>query len=225
MNWQDEGYIVAKKKFRENAIILEVFTKNFGKVSGIVYGGTSRKIKNYLQLSNKIFVIYNSKADNRLGYFRTELIEAISPKYFNDQKKTICLNSLSSIIKILLPENEVQKKIYQSLDIFFNKLEEKNWPLYYLNWEIDLIRDLGFGFNVDSNKLSTSEEKKIFNIKVDDVEYKVPSFIISKNFENTNMQDVCNGLNFSRNLMENKFFAPNNLRFPYSRKLLEEKIL
>ena len=225
MNWQDEGYIVAKKKFRENAIILEVFTKNFGKVSGIVYGGTSRKIKNYLQLSNKIFVIYNSKADNRLGYFRTELIEAISPKYFNDQKKTICLNSLSSIIKILLPENEVQKKVYQSLDIFFNKLEEKNWPLYYLNWEIDLIRDLGFGFNIDSNKLSTSEEKKIFNIKVDDVEYKVPSFIISKNFENTNMQDVCNGLNFSRNLMENKFFAPNNLRFPYSRKLLEEKIL
>ncbi len=225
MNWQDEGYIVAKKKFRENAIILEVFTKNFGKVSGIVYGGTSRKIKNHLQLSNKIFVIYNSKADNRLGYFRTELIEAISPKYFNDQKKTICLNSLSSIIKILLPENEVQKKIYQSLDIFFNKLEEKNWPLYYLNWEIDLIRDLGFGFNVDSNKLSTSEEKKIFNIKVDDVEYKVPSFIISKNFENTNMQDVCNGLNFSRNLMENKFFVPNNLRFPYSRKLLEEKIL
>ena len=225
MNWQDEGYIVAKKKFRENAIILEVFTKNFGKVSGIVYGGTSRKIKNYLQLSNKIFVIYNSKADNRLGYFRTELIEAISPKYFNDQKKTICLNSLSSIIKILLPENEVQKKVYQSLDIFFNKLEEKNWPLYYLNWEIDLIRDLGFGFNVDSNKLSRSEEKKIFNIKVDDVEYKVPSFIISKNFENTNMQDVCNGLNFSRNLMENKFFVPNNLRFPYSRKLLEEKIL
>ena len=225
MNWQDEGYIVAKKKFRENAIILEVFTKNFGKVSGIVYGGTSRKIKNHLQLSNKIFVIYNSKADNRLGYFRTELIKAISPKYFNDQKKTICLNSLSSIIKILLPENEVQKKVYQSLDIFFNKLEEKNWPLYYLNWEIDLIRDLGFGFNVDSNKLSTSEEKKIFNIKVDDVEYKVPSFIISKNFENTNMQDVCNGLNFSRNLMENKFFVPNNLRFPYSRKLLEEKIL
>ena len=110
MNWQDEGYIVSKKKFRENAIILEVFTKNFGKVSGIVYGGTSRKIKNYLQLTNKIFVIFNSKGDNKLGYFKTELIEPISPKFFNDTKKTMCLNSLSSIVKILLPENEVQKK-------------------------------------------------------------------------------------------------------------------
>ena len=225
MNWQDEGYIVAKKKFRENAVILEVFTKNFGKVSGIVYGGTSRKIKNYLQLANKIFVLFSSKGDNKLGYFKTELIEAISPKYFNDQKKTICLNSLSSIIKILLPENEVQKKIYDSLNAFFNKFEEKKWLLYYLNWEIDLIHDLGFGFNVDSNKIYNTEEKKILNIKVDNIEYKIPSFIISKNFNDTNSQDIYNGLSFSRNLMENKFFLPNNLRFPYSRKLLEEKIL
>ena len=225
MNWQDEGYIVGKKKFRENAIVLEVFTKNFGKVSGIVYGGTSRKIKNYLQLANKIFVIFNSKADNKLGYFKTELIEAISPKYFNDQKKTICLNSLSSIIKILLPENEVQKQIYESIDIFFNKFEEKNWPLYYLNWEINLIHDLGFGFSIDSNKYSSTDENKLLNIKVDDIEYKIPSFILFKNFTNANIKDVSDGLNFSRNLMENKFFVPNNLRFPYSRKLLEEKIL
>ncbi len=225
MNWQDEGYIVSKKKFRENALILEVFTKNFGKVSGIVYGGTSRKIKNYLQLANKIFVIFSSKSDNKLGYFKTELIEAISPKYFNDQKKIICLNSLSSIIKILLPENEVQKKIYNSLDIFFNKFEEKNWPLYYLNWEIDLIHDLGFGFNLDANKVSNIKEKKILDIKIDSIDYKVPSFIILKNFKDTNVKDISNGLNFSRNLMENKFFFPNNLRFPYSRKLLEEKIL
>ena len=139
MNWQDEGYIVSKKKFRENAIILEVFTKNYGKVSGIVYGGTSRKIKNHLQLVNKIFVIFNSKTENKIGYFKTELIEPVSPKYFNDKKKTICLNSLSAIIKVLLPENEAQIKIYNSLEIFLKNLQENNWPLYYLNWEIDLI--------------------------------------------------------------------------------------
>jgi len=119
MNWQDEGFVIAKKKFRENAIILEVFTKNFGKVTGIVYGGTSRKIKNYLQIANKVFVVFNSKSENKLGYFKTELIEAISPKYFNNKKKTLCLNSISSIIKILLPENEVQKKKFIILWMIF----------------------------------------------------------------------------------------------------------
>ena len=77
MNWEDEGFIISKRKFRENAIILEVFTSRFGRVNGIVYGGNSRKIKNYLQLVNKIFVVYNSKGDNKIGYFKTELIDPI----------------------------------------------------------------------------------------------------------------------------------------------------
>ncbi len=225
MNWEDEGFVVAKKKFRENAIILEVFTKNFGKVTGIVYGGTSRKVKNYLQIGNKIFVIFNSKSENKLGYFKTELIEPISPKYFNNKKKTLCLHSISSIVKILLPENEVQKKIYNSLSNLLNNFDEKNWPLYYLNWEIDLIHDLGFGFKIDLKKYPNKEDKKIFNIKLDNVDYKVPHFIIFKNYKNQNIQDIYNGLNFSRSLMENKFFIPNNLRFPYSRRLFEKKFL
>ena len=49
MNWQDEGFILSKRKFRENAIILEVFTNQFGKVNGIVYGGTSKKLKKILK--------------------------------------------------------------------------------------------------------------------------------------------------------------------------------
>ena len=66
MKWEDEGYIISKRKFRENAIILDVFTNKFGKVSGIVYGGNSRKIKNYLQLSNKILLYINQKMKIKL---------------------------------------------------------------------------------------------------------------------------------------------------------------
>ena len=113
MNWEDEGFVISKKKFRENAIILEVFTSKFGRVSGIVYGGNSRKIRNFLQLINKIFVVYNSKGDNKIGYFKTELINAISPKYFDNKFKILCLNSLSSILKALLPENQPSQKIYK----------------------------------------------------------------------------------------------------------------
>ena len=225
MNWQDEGYIVGKKKFSENAIILDVFTKNFGKVSAIVYGGTSRKIKNYLQLANKIFVVFNSKSNNKLGYFKTELIEAISPKYFSNKKKTICINSLSSIIKVLLPENENQIKIYSSLESFIHKMDENNWILHYLNWEIDLINYLGFGFNIDSRNYTENTNSKIIDVKLDDVIYKIPFFLINKNLKNTGTQDIFAGLSFSRSLMENKFFIPNNLNFPYSRRLLERKIL
>jgi len=225
MNWEDQGFIISKRRFRENSIILEVFTSKFGKVNGIVYGGTSRKIKNYLQLVNKIFIVYNSKGDNRVGYFKTELVNAISPKYFNDKGKILCINSLSSILRALLPEQQPYEKVYESLDNLLNNFNDKNWLISYLNWEINLINNLGFGFNMQPENFLNMKEKKIFNIKLDNVDYKIPSFLIFKNFKNPNTEDIYKGLNFSRSLMENKFFIPNNIRFPYSRKLLEEKFL
>ena len=45
MNWEDEGYLLSKKKFRENAVIISAFTKTHGKISGIVYGGSSKSKK------------------------------------------------------------------------------------------------------------------------------------------------------------------------------------
>ena len=48
MNWEDECYLLSKRKFRENANIINVFSLSKGKVSGIVYGGNSRKIRNFL---------------------------------------------------------------------------------------------------------------------------------------------------------------------------------
>ena len=50
MNWKDTGYLLSKNKFNENSLIAEVFTKNHGLRSGIVFGGTSRKQKNYFEI-------------------------------------------------------------------------------------------------------------------------------------------------------------------------------
>ena len=225
MNWEDEGFVISKRKFRENAIILEVFTSKFGRVSGIVYGGNSRKIRNFLQLINKIFVVYNSKGDNKIGYFKTELINAISPKYFDNKFKILCLNSLSSILKALLPENQPSQKIYKSLNDLLDSLNKKNWLTSYLNWEISLINNLGYGFNIDPKVYENFKKNKILNIKLDNIEYKIPTFLIFENYEDPDINDIYKGLNFSRTLMENKFFIPNNIPFPYSRKLLERNFI
>ena len=66
MNWDDTGYLISKNRYRENSIIAEVFTKKYGKVSGIIFGATSKKIKNYLQIGNKIHVNYSSKNVSRI---------------------------------------------------------------------------------------------------------------------------------------------------------------
>ena len=87
MIWDDVGFLLSKNKYSENSLIADFFTKNHGKVSGIIFGGTSKKIKNYLQIGNKIHLNFNSKSENRIGYFKIEIQEALSPYFFDDQQK------------------------------------------------------------------------------------------------------------------------------------------
>tara|TARA_B100000941_G_C28506322_1_gene557560 strand:- start:1992 stop:2672 length:681 start_codon:yes stop_codon:yes gene_type:complete len=222
MNWEDEGFLLSKRKFRENANIVNIFTSTNGKISGIIYGGTSRKIRNYLQIGNKIFVINNSKSDNRIGYLKTELIEAVVPQYFNDKKRTTVIVSICNILNSILPEFQSNKSIYKSLDNFFKNLKLENWIFLYIFWELNLIKELGFGFNLDKYKDDNSKHDELKKINLDGFEYEVPYFLISKEIPNnfTNVT-IRKSLIFTRFLFQNKFFNINNLPFPKARLLLE----
>ena len=222
MNWQDEGFLLSKIKFRENANIVNVFTNTRGKVSGIVYGGSSRKIRNFLQISNKIFVMYSSKSENRLGYFKTELVEAISPKYFNDKKKTTALLSSSSILNLLLPESQPYKKLYISFDFLLKNFEEKNWIIHYIYWELILLKELGFDPYLEQFFGKITDKTTQNTIEIDNVKYQVPTFLImKKNTDILDCREISTALSFTRNILTNKFFLPNNLLFPKSRIILE----
>ena len=89
MIWDDTGFLVSKNRYSENSVISEIYTQYHGKVSGIIFGGTSKKIKNYLQIGNQVYVNYNSKSENRIGYFKIEIQKAYSPFYFDNNRKLL----------------------------------------------------------------------------------------------------------------------------------------
>jgi len=222
MNWQEEGFLLSKIKFRENANIINVFTKTRGKVSGIVYGGNSRKIRNYLQISNKIFTIYSSKSENRLGYFKTELVEAISPKYFNNKKKINTLLSFASILNLLLPESQPYAKLYTSLDNLLKNFDKADWIVHYIYWEIFLLKELGFDPYLEQFFVDVDESPSQKIIEIDNIKYQVPTFLLSKKkVEILDSNQITTALTFTRNILTNKFFLPNNLSFPRPRIVLE----
>jgi DNA repair protein RecO (recombination protein O) len=222
MNWQDEGFLISKIKFKENANIINVFTNTHGKVSGIVYGGNSRKIRNFLQISNKIFVFHNAKAENRIGYFKIELIEAISPKFFDDKKKTTSLLCLSSILNLLLPESQPYKNLFISVENYLKNLNKKNWITHYIYWELNLLKELGFDPYLEQFSKSSNDGLSYKIIEIDNTKYQVPIFLLQKKNEQIiDDKNLSIALSFTRNLLSNKFFIPNNLIFPKARIILE----
>ncbi len=222
MNWEDECYLLSKRKFRENANIINVFTQSKGRVSGVVYGGNSRKIRNYLQLSNKLFISYNSKNENKIGYFKTELIKPISPLYFNDKKRTSALISLCSILNSLLPESQPNKDIYKTFNDFINSINLENWIFLYIFFELNLIKFLGYDPNLSQFVNDQNDKFDTKKIKIDNYLYEVPNYLITKNLPKTISNNIIKkSLYFTRSIIQNRFFLPNNLTFPKTRIILE----
>ena len=218
MIWDDKGYLLSKNKYSENSIISEVFTKDHGKVSGIIFGGTSKKIKNYLQIGNKIHVNFNSKNDNKLGYFKVEIQQALSPLYFDNQKKLSCITSAMNLIKILTAENQKNENIYELIKDFYLLLDKDNWIKRYIFWELELFRVLGYDLELKNLVDKEVVGDKLQYISKSNTNKKIiPNFLIEKNEEPVDLTNLKKGLFLIGDYLEKTILRPNNLSQPISR--------
>ena len=195
MIWEDVGFLLKKRNFSENSIIAQFFTKDHGKVSGIIYGGTSRKVKNYLQVGNKLKLIYKSKNIEKIGYFTTEIMDVNSAIHFDNKNILLCIQSVCYFLLTLLPENEKNYEIYKNSEELFKNFKKKDWINDYINWERMLIKELGFEVNI---------KNEIF-------------------FQNKEMSksSIFSALDYNKNLLFSYFFTPNKIDFSFERNCLE----
>ncbi len=218
MIWDDTGFLLSKNRYNENSIIAEIFTKDHGKVSGIIFGGTSKKIKNYLQLGNNFHVNFNSKSDNRIGYFKIEIQRAFSPYFFDNQQKLSCITSAMHLIKILTADLQKNHFIYQLIENFYHLLDNENWIKNYIFWELNLFKELGYDL-----EFKDLVDKKIVGnnlqyVSKSAVEKKIiPNFLIDKSQDKEDLKTLLSGLKLIGDYLDKTILKPNNLTQPISR--------
>ena len=218
MIWDDTGFLLSKNKYNENSLISEIYTKNHGKVSGIIFGGTSKKIKNYLQIGNEIHVNFNSKSENKIGYFKIEILKALSPMYFENPQKLLSIQSAMHLVKLLTAESQVNTDIYNIIDKFYFILESQDWIKKYIFWELELFKLLGYDL-----ELKNLVDKKLIGNQVQyisksSVEKKIiPNFLIDQDQSNVDVTNLKKGLKLVSDYLEKTILKPNNLNQPVSR--------
>ena len=220
MNWIDEGFLISKNRYSENSLIAEIYTKDRGKISGIIFGGTSKKIKNYLQIGNRLHVNYNSKSDNRIGYFKVEILNAYSPLYFDHKQKLSCITSATNLIKILTADSQSNIKVYQIIENLFLILNDKDWIKKYIFWELDLLKVLGYDLELESLvEKDTIENKTVYYASSSTEKKYVPNFLIDKDLEVNDLKTLLNGLKLVGDYLDKTILKPNNMNYPNSRLL------
>ena len=218
MTWDDTGFLLSKNRYNENSLIAEIFTKDHGKMSGIIFGGTSKKIKNYLQTGNQLFLNYNSKSDNRIGYFKIEIFKAYSPIYFDNSQKLNCIISSMNLIKLLTAESQININIYNLIDEFYSVISNDNWLQKYIYWELELLKVLGYDLVLTSIVNKKIVDNKTLYVAESSTEKKiVPNFLIDKTESVKDLKTLLNGLKLIGDYLEKTILKPNNISMPISR--------
>ena len=216
MNWQDKGYLLSLNKYNENSSIAEFYTENNGKIVGVIFGSTSKKIKSYLLIGNKFHINSKLREDGRLGYLKVEIDEIKTPVYLENKKKLFCIIYCMNLIKILTAENENNIEIYNLLEKLFKIIELDNWLVEFLYLELNILKSIGYDINfkdyvVDKNingqtKYIVASSKKI-----------IPNFLIDKNISPENLKDIYSGFSIVGDFLDKTILKPNNKNYPSSR--------
>jgi len=218
MIWSDYGYLLSKNKFGENSLIAQFFTQNHGKISGIIYGATSKKIRNYLQIGNKFHINYNFKNENKLGYLKIEIDEIFTPKFFDDKKKLSCIVSSMNLINLLTVDNQSNIKIFNLIENFYFFLENKNWINKLIFWELELLKLLGYDLELNNIvKEEIVNKKKLYFVSNKNEKRYVPNFLIEKNDDVIDFNQTLSGLKLISDYLEKSILRPNNISHPKSR--------
>ena len=218
MFWEDKGYLISKSKYNENNIIAEFYTEFHGKKSGLIFGATSKKIKNYLIIGNKFHLNFNTKNETKIGNFKVEIDKLNTPFYLEDKKRLFCIIYAMNLIKILTVENQENKNIYFLIENFFIFLSSNFWIREFILWELNVLKNIGYDLNFNdyvSNKNTKMDNSYI--VKSNNIIKKIPNFLIDKKYENINSSDLYDGLKIVGDFLDKTVLKPNNIHYPASR--------
>ncbi len=218
MQWDDIGYLISKNRYNENSIIAEFYTENHGKSSGIIFGATSNKIKNYLQIGNKLYLNYNYKNEGKLGYYKVEIFKAYVPYYFDYKEKLLCIVSAINLVKLLTVESQSNVNVFNLIGDLYSIFNIDDWVKEYIFWELKLLEIVGF--NLQLNKIAKSEvinnEKKYFVGSNSEKKY-IPNFLIDRNEKKLDKKTLSKALKLVGDFLEKNVLKPNNISYPNSR--------
>jgi DNA repair protein RecO (recombination protein O) len=149
MEWRDQGILLASRTHGESAAIIEVFTPARGRHAGVVPGGASRRMAPVLQPGTQLDVTWRARLEDHIGTYTVEPLRSRAAASMGDRLSLAGLNAVVALLLFCLPEREAHERLYRRTEALLDLLGQGEvWPLAYLQWEMVLLDDLGFGLDL-----------------------------------------------------------------------------
>lgn len=142
------GILINLRPFSERDMIAHIFTRDNGVLVGMLRGAASAK-KNKPLVGQYGLVSWNARIDSQLGTFHFESEKNIAAPLMLNADLLKIMNAVFALIYTLIPERESYEHLYQKTFDLLQGLPNSVSPYdAYLDWEIDLLSDLGYALDL-----------------------------------------------------------------------------
>lgn len=143
MKMDGVGILVGLRPFNERDMIARIFSREYGVMVGMLRGAVVAK-KNKPLLGQVGEFTWSARLDAQLGVFHWGAEKNLVAEFMTQPQKLMLFNSVVALIDALLPEREAYTQLY---DETLKLLSDLNLDSY-LNWEIALLRELGYALDL-----------------------------------------------------------------------------
>jgi DNA repair protein RecO (recombination protein O) len=149
MQWADQGFVLAVRRHGENALVIELLTREHGRHLGLVRGGQAPKQRSVLQLGNEVAATWRGRLAEHLGTVTCEMLRAHAAGFLDDPDRLAALAAATALLAVSLPEREPHGDVFAAFARLLDAIDSApSWPAHYVGWECGLLASLGFGLDL-----------------------------------------------------------------------------
>ncbi len=158
MEWTDEGILLSAQPHGETATVATLLTAEHGRHAGLVAGGQSRKNHALLQPGHHVAARWRARLLDHLGNYTLEPIAPYAAKWLQDAEILALIASACAVAEASLPERQPMQGIYEGLRTFLSLENRELFAPVYVQWELSLLKALGYGMDLSCCALSGKTE-------------------------------------------------------------------
>jgi DNA repair protein RecO (recombination protein O) len=239
MDWIDEGIIVSARRHGETSLIVDLLTREHGRHSGLVRGGTSRRHSANLQPGNSVQGKWRARLADHLGSYTIEPLKTRAAGIMSNRMALAGLNSVCAMAVACLPEREPHQPLYDAMTVLLDLMDHNEvWPALYVKWELGLLRDLGFGLDF-SHCAATGKTENLTHLSPKSgravsaaaaAPYKEKLFVLpgflQEGVESRSapVDEVLEGLRMTEHFIDRRLLRVHGLKLPDARQRLVEEL-
>ena len=153
MDWRDEGIVLAARAHGEGAAVVQLLTREHGRHAGLMHGGSSRSKRGMVEPGNLVDAAWRARLSEHLGNFTIETKRHYSAQFMDDPARLAALSAACAITEIVIPEREPHPGLFAATCALLDMLSDGEpdiWPAVYIQWELGLLQEMGFGLDLTS---------------------------------------------------------------------------